>query len=161
MAAPTPTARVAPTGIPLENGHPVHITCELNPAIEFWEIAVKPFKIEIADIKTSNQFNTSVHTYSAAALAELGECEGEAMYDPIVMAHILGLTGTKILGVNTVWTYTYPDNSTEAFWAFLKSFDREQNEEAKLPKAKFVIRLSNHDNSRIERVPVLANIPGT
>jgi hypothetical protein len=49
MAAPTPTARVAPAGIKLKDGFPTKITLAADTNIEFWEKQVKPPGIDGGD----------------------------------------------------------------------------------------------------------------
>lgn len=158
MAAPTPTARVTPTGLMLEDGFKTLFTFARAPSVKLWEISVKPIGFNGGDkIKLSNMHNNRIHTFAPRRLVELTDGSMKVFYDPAVLPTIL----STLLNEKDVITETYSDGSTYCYHGVLNKFDRDEHQEGEAPTATINIFATGRDTSGAEQVPVLADVPGT
>src|SRR5688572_27171775 len=158
MAAPTPTARVAPSGIKLCDGYQTLVTPASDPNIEFWEKSVTPPGIDGGDpIDSTTMQNDEWRTMCPRRLKTLTESTLTAGYDPNLYNSILAL-----INIETTWTVTYPDGSTLAFYGFLKMFEPQELTEGGFPEATITIVPTNYDPvNDVEAAPVLTSVAGT
>jgi hypothetical protein len=157
MAAPTPTARVAPSGIRLGNGHPTKVTLALDTNIELWEQTVTPPGVDGGDkIDVSNMWNTEYRTYNPRTLKEMTDMEVSAQYDPIIWQSLLAAVNRR----DTI-TVTFPEGTTLAFHGWVKSFEPEEIQEGEVPMITVTICAANQDTAGAEQAAVLTNIAGT
>jgi hypothetical protein len=159
MAAPTPVTRQDPTGIMLREGYQSFIACALNPSIGFFEKEVQPAGWdgdEFVDITTMH--NDEVTTKYPRGLKSVTDKSGTAAYDPAVLESIRSL-----INVNTTWTTTFPDGSTQSVYAALKVFQPQAMSRGNHPEAQFTIVATNIDsaNSFAEAIPVIVSVSGT
>lgn len=157
MSAPTATARQTPAGIKLDDGFKTLVCPAANPTISFWEKTVKPPGLDGGDaIDTTTMHNNTWRTKAPRALVTMTDGDCKAAYDPNLYNTILTL-----LNVKTVWTVTFPDGSTLAFWGFLKSFAPDELKEGAQPEATVMIVPTNQDSTGTEQAPVLTSVAGT
>lgn len=159
MAAPTPTARVAPTGIKLKDGYQALITFALDPNIEFWEKQVTPPGMDGGDpIDQTTMHNVDWRTSAPRALITLTNSSVTVAYDPTVYTACLNLINRE-----TTITVTFSDGSTVAFFGFLKSFTPAAMVEGTQPEATIEIVPTNFDNgaAKVESGPAVAGVAGT
>lgn len=150
MPAPTPTARVTPSGSRLDDGYQALVTFETDPDVKLWEKEVTPPGIDGGDpINTTTQHNVALRTKSPAALTEMTSSSFTAAYDPAVYPQILAL-----VNVLTVVTYHFPNGTTLAFWGWLRSFEPDGMSEGSQPEATVNIEAANQDTAGTERDPV-------
>ena len=156
MAAPTPTARATPGGIPLKDGYPTKITLSADTDIEFWEKSVQPPGIDGGDeIESSTMFNSAWRTMRARSLKTMTEISITAAYDA-------GLTyttvATQINNEQTI-TVTFSDGSTVAFYGYLKTFEPQEVEEGEQPECELTIVATMWDpTNNVEEGPVVASV---
>jgi hypothetical protein len=158
MAAPTPTARVAPAGIKLKDGFPTKITLAADTNIEFWEKQVKPPGIDGGDaVVQTTMHNTTWRTSAPRSLRTLTDMTTTVAYDPLCYTSILAAINRE----DTI-TVTFPDGSTLCFYGYLKMFDPGELVEGTQPEATITIVPTNFDPSgKVEAAPVLTNVSGT
>lgn len=158
MAAPTPTPRVYPSGIRLDDGFSSLITLAIDTNIEFWEKTVKPPGLDGGEkVDTMTMHNQSYRTYGPRKLKTLTDMTTKAAYDPIVYQSILAA-----INVRTTITVTFPDGSTLAFYGYLQKFEPDDLEEGKQPEATITIVPTNYDPvNHVEAAAVLTNVVGT
>jgi len=158
MAAPTPTARATPSGIPLKDGYQTLITIASDTDISFWEKTVTPPGIEGGErVEQTTMHNTTWLTFRPQELADLTECTIVAAYDPDAYDEILA-----VLNVETTITVTFPDGSTLAFFGYLRTFTPSENARGSQPEATIVIGPTNWDSSNnVEAGPAMAEVEGT
>lgn len=156
MAAPTPTTRETPLGIPLKDGFPTKITIEDDPDISFWEKTVQPPGLDGGDkIDISTMHNTTYRTYIPRSLKELTDGRCRVAYDPDIYDEILAR-----INVNDVITITFPDGSTLAFWGFIRTFEPQEIAEGGQPEADVQFSPTNYDGSA-EQAAVMDEVAGT
>lgn len=158
MAAPTPTARQTPTGWKMPDGFKTLITFRPKPAVNIWEIEVKPAGLDAGEkIDTTTMHNTRWRTSQPRQLVTMTDATVECAYDPDSYSDILSL-----LGLNTVITERYPDNGTTCYWGFLKAFEKGPVREGEMPRATATICPTNwDDDNATEEAPVHATTAGT
>lgn len=157
MAAPGPTARQSPTGIPLRDGFGTFITFSSNPDLNIWEMETTPPGKDVGDGPDTTTFhNTARRTKAPPALKEDTDGSGVCGYDPVVESEIEAL-----LGVNQEITYTTNDGSTKAIWGYLKEFTPQSHTENEFPTANYVIVHTNTDLAFAEQAPVVNSVAGT
>lgn len=155
MAAPTPTARATPGGIPLKDGHSTKITLASDTDISFWEKQVQPPGIDGGDpVERTTMHNTSWRTFGPRSLKTLTEAQVTAEYDPDVYSQIVA-----IVNVETTVTVTFKDGSTVAFYGYLRSFEPQEVEEGEPPMCEIVIQPTNWDPANNEEAgPAVASV---
>lgn len=158
MAAPTPTSRSTPTGIPLDDGHSTLITIGLDTDINFWEKEVTPPGAEGGEpVDTTTMHNVTWRTMRSQDLITLTPCQGVAAYDPVILTEIL-----SVINAETTITLTFPDGSTWAFYGYLKSFTPNSMNQTTQPTAQYIIQPTNWDPSNsVEAGPAVASVAGT
>lgn len=157
MAAPTPTARTTPGGIPLSNGHPTKVTFGLDPNIELWEVTVTPPGIDGGDkIDVTNMWNTEYRTYNPRTLKEMTDSELTAHWDPLIYTALLAAVNRR-----DVITDTFPDGTTLCYHGYVKSFEVDEMQEGEPPMITVTVVATNKDSSGVEQAAVLTNVSGT
>lgn len=158
MTAPTVTARQAPTGIRLDEGHPTFITFAADPDVSFWEKTVTPPGLDGGDpVDTTTMHNTRWRTRGARVLITLTDSGTTVAYDPLFYSQALAL-----VNVETSITVTFPDGTTYSFYGFLRTFEPQEISEGEQPEANISITPTNKDPvTGDEEDPVLVNVAGT
>lgn len=158
MAAPTPTARVAPGGIMLKEGYKTVVTFAADTDVSLWEQAVKPPDVDGGDpIDTTTMHNVTWRSSHPRALKSLQNAQASGGYDPDVINQIIAL-----VNVNTTITETFPDGSTLAYYGYLRAVEFGELVEGELPECTFQIEPTNWDpTNRVVAGPVLTSIAGT
>lgn len=158
MAAPTPTARIAPTGIMMDDGFPTKITFSLDPNISIWEKTVTPPGLEMGDmIPYTTMHNTEFRTFRPRVLKTLTTCSLTVGYDPDAFNQI-----EAILGLDQTITVTFYDGSTYAFYGVLNRFIPGELADGEEAEAECEIEPTNYDASaRVEAGPVLTSVAGS
>lgn len=141
MAAPTPTARVTPTGQPMRDGYSSFITFATDSNVTFWEKGVQPPGLDGGDsIEASTMHNSAWRTFGTPALITLTDATSRVAYDAGVFDEIVAL-----VNVETTITITFPDGSTLAFYGRLKIFAPDEMVEGTQPEAAVTITSTNWD----------------
>jgi hypothetical protein len=99
-------------------------------------------------IEVTTMRNTNWRTKWPKSLKDLTDCSFSAAYDSAAYDDLLFM-----LLVNQEITITFPDESTLAFWGYLKSFIPGENAEGVEPIAQCVIVPTNLNNSDVEQDP--------
>lgn len=159
MAAPATTARVAPGGKWLENGHSTKIAFARDSDVSFWEKTVQPPGIDGGDaVETTTMHNTVWRTMAPRTLKTLTESSLTVAYDPNVYNNILN----SLINQSGSITCHFPDGSTLDFFGYLKSFEPSENSEGEQPEADITIVPTNYDPvNDVESSPVLTSVAGT
>lgn len=158
MAAPTPTARVTPTGLMLEDGFKTLFTFARAPSVKLWEVSVRPIGFNGGEkIKLSNMHNNLIHTFAPRKLIELTDGSAKVFYDPNVLPTILN----SLLNQKDVITETYADGSTYCYHGVLNKFERDEHQEGEAPTATINIFALGRDTAGTEQKPVLTDVTGT
>ncbi len=160
MAAPTPTARGTPGGIPLQEGHGTLITLALNDTIKFWEKETAAPGMEGGDpINTSTNHNETWETMVPRALITLTPFTVRCAYDPDVYSD--DQVQAAINRRDTI-TVTFQDTSTLAFFGYLKSFTPAGMNKEGQPEADVEFVPTNWDHANnVEAGPAMAEAAGT
>lgn len=141
MAAPTPTARITPTGRFLGDGHQTLVTFSLDPDILLWEKSITPPGLEADDLNdTTNMHNVQYRTKSPRALITMTDSTFTAQYDPAVYPLI-----ELIINRPQVITEHFPDGSSICYFGVLKSFIPGELAEGTVPEATCTIVPTNQD----------------
>lgn len=158
MAAPSPSARVAPAGIPMRDGYRTVVTIAADTDISFWEVAVTPPGLDGGDaIDQTTMHNNQFRVMLNRALITLTECSFTCAWDPAVYDQ-----AKTALNVNTTITVTFHDLSTIAFYGFLRRFQPDQLVEGTQPRATVTIQPSNWDSTNdVEAGPIVTAVSGT
>lgn len=158
MSAPTPTARVTPTGLMLEDGFKTLITFARAPSVKLWEISVKPIGFNGGDkIKLSNMHSGKLHQFAPRKLVELTDGSMKCFYDPSALPVIL----STLMNYKDVITETYTDGSTYAYHGVMNKFERDEHQEGEAPTATVNIFATGRDTSGTEQLPVETDVTGT
>lgn len=158
MSAPTPTARVTPTGNMLENGFRSLITFALDTNIDLWEKQVTAPAYDGGDaIDITTMHNVEVMTKDLNALYEIGDITMVCAYSRRVYADI-----RLLINRNTTITQLFPDGGTAAFFGGLRSFTPNALARGNQPEATVVIVITNIDPvTGGEELPVFSAAVGT
>ena len=159
MAAPTPTERATPAGIPLPDGHSTLITFAADTDIEFWEKTVTPPGLDGGDpVETHTMHNTVFRTMAPRTLITMTEASCTVTYDPVVYDRVIA-----IINVETTITVTFADGSTLAFFGYLRVFAPGECVEGSQPDATITIQPTNRDavTPFAEEAPVMTEVAGT
>jgi hypothetical protein len=158
MASPSVTPRTTPVGFKMPDGFKTTYAFADNPAIQFWEMVVKPPTMDGGDaIPTSTMHNIAWRTMSPRHLKTLGESTVQAMYDP---DFITGLE--QLINFETSVTVHYPDGSAEAFWGFMQKAEFQELKEGEPPMVNLTIIPTNWDPVNfVEAGPVFVPSGGT
>ncbi|MCK9571407.1 hypothetical protein M0R72_20835 [Candidatus Pacearchaeota archaeon] len=158
MAVPSTTARTTPVGIKLDDGFSTKITPAADADVSFWEKTVQPPGDDGGDpISTTTMHNTTYRTKAARQLIDSTDCVVVGAYDPAVKTQIKSL-----INVETSWTITYPDGSTEDFFGFLRTAEFSALAEGEQPEGTFTITVTNWDPvNNVEQGSVITEVAGT
>ncbi len=159
MAAPTPTARQTPAGIPVWDGYQVLYTFKRFPAVKLWEKATTPPGVEGGEgIDQTTQHNAFRRTKKPRALYEMTDGSFTCGYDPVVYDTIL-----QMVNIEDEVTALFCDGSTIVDYGYLRSFIPAQMVEGTMPEATVTIVWTGLDpgTSLLEQAPVTTSIPGT
>lgn len=145
-----------PSGIKIDDGHPITIDFADNPTIQFWEKTVTPPGIDGGGSnETTTMRNLKWRTFAPKHLRTLKEMKVTAAYDPAVYESILDM-----LQANQLISVNWPDGSTLSFWGWVDSFDPQEVSEGEQPEAEVTIIPSNQDETGAEADPSYTG-PGT
>lgn len=155
MAAPTPTARTSPPGIPLGDGYQTLVTFGADPDVNLWEKQVTPPGLDGGDsVDTTTMINSTYRTMRARNLLSMTEAKMTAAYDPVCYTELEAL-----INVETTVTITFPDGSTLAFYGYLQKLEASEIEEGEQPEAEVTIAVTNWDPvNNVEAGPALASV---
>lgn len=158
MAAPTTSARIAPTGIKLDDGFSTTISFARKTNINLWEKTVKPPGLDGGEkIEQTTMLNIAYRTFTARALKTVTDCTFNAQYDPGVYTDILAL-----INLEGSVTIHFPDGSTYDFYGYLGKFEPAELQEGSPPMAACTIFPTNYDpTNKVEAAPVLTSVTGT
>lgn len=158
MGAPTMTARTAPTGTKLKDGHKITKAFAANAAVNLWEKVVMPPGADGGEpVDQTTQFNATYRTKSARTLKEITNASMTCAYDPAALSAILAL-----VNVETSITDHFPDHSAWSYFGYLKSFKPGPIKEGEQPEAEVEIIVTNVDPSdNSEAGPVYTASGGT
>lgn len=159
MTAPVTTARVAPTGLYLIDGHSTKIAFARDSDISFWEKSPQPPGMDGGDpIDVTTMHNTTWRTMRPRSLTTLTELSITAAYDPVCYTDILN----NLLNQEGSITVTFSDGSTLDFFGYLKTFEPNEVEEGEQPEASITIQPTNWDPvAGSEEAPVMTSVTGT
>lgn len=160
MATPTVTARVAPTGLMLENGYRVTMGFSLNPSIAFWEKTVDPPGYDGGDeIEITTQHNNDFETKAPRALLSVTNGKATVAWNPLMYTAAQARSLINKKGAITWWL---PDGSSVSMWAYLKSWVPKTMENGKQPEADIEVVVTNKNPSTgAEEGPYEADVSGT
>lgn len=157
MAAPAAVERTTPGGLPLRDGFNTLITFEDDPDVNFWEKATTPPGMDGGDpIDTTTFWNATRRTKWPRSLFEDTNGSLTAAYDPLVKTQIISL-----INVNMIITVLFNDESTWAFYGYLKSFTPQECAEGEQPEAAIEFVITNTDDDFAEQAPVVVEVSGT
>ena len=162
MAAPSAAAsRVNPSSvgeIPLDDGFSTQIAFASDTDVAFWEKSITPPGLDGGDpIETTTMLNTLWRTLRARKLVTLTEITIVANYDPVVYTQVLALVNRE----DTV-TIFFPDDSTLAFFGYLRMFTPGEHVEGSPPECNITVQPTNWDYvNNVEAAPVLVETAGT
>lgn len=152
MAAPVAVARVAPSGFKLRNGYQAWISFALDTDAKYYEIDVGVPGFDIGDpVENTTQQNQTWRTTGPRSLITLTPFQVKAAYDPQAYTELL-----NIAGLETTITILFPDNSTLAFFGFLKQVEFDQMSDGTMPALTMTIVPTNVDPAAcVEAGPTL------
>lgn len=158
MAAPSPSTRLDPTGIKLENGYRSLITFAVDTDVSLWEIEVGHAGLDGGDpIDTTTMHNDLWRTKSPRALIDSSPFTFRFAFDPQVKSQL-----EDLINVRTTVTVTFRDGSTEAQYAFLQSVEFDPMVEGEMPTGTGTICPTNWDPTNFaEAGPALASVAGS
>ena len=158
MAAPTPSARIAPTGRKLGDGYQTLVAVASDTNMSFWENSITPPGL-MADppVDTTSMLNTRYHTFSPGTLITMTEFQMTGFYDPALYSSIV-----TIINVPTTITVHFPDGSSVCFYGYVKDFKPNALERGKPPDATITVQPTNQDPTTCnEEDPVYTAGSGT
>lgn len=152
MAAPVATARQAPDGFMLRDGHVSKFTMSSIPDVELWETDVQPPGLDVGEpIDISTQHNVAFRTMAPPSLVTLTPHTIVAGYDPIIYTFLLA-----VMGIEQTFTVTFPSGQTLAYYGYVQSVEFSPLVENEMPLATLTIVPTNFDPVNcVEAGPVL------
>lgn len=159
MAAPTPSARVAPTGIKLKDGYRSLVTYALDTDFSVWEKGVQPAGIDGGDeIDQTTMWNDVWRTSAPRSLLTLTPFTFRFAFDP----NIYNQADLELINRETTITERFSDGSTLAFYGFMKMIDFDEMVEGEQPEGTITSVPTNFDpTNKVEAGPVLTSVAGT
>lgn len=143
MGTPAHTARVAPVGRKLEDGHSTIVTFSADPDVSFWEQAVTPPGIDGGEpIPSTTMHNVTWRTMVPRSLKTLTPMTLTAAYDPRVYDQIVSL-----INVQGSVSILFSDSSYVDFFGYLQKFEPQQLTEGAQPLVQITIVPTNTDPS--------------
>lgn len=143
MAAPSATARLAPsgTGGPMKDGYRSLVTCALVPALNLWEKNVQFSGFEGGDpIPFSNMHNGTYMTQRPKSLKNKTPLTMRCAYTGTTMANLEGLINRE-----TTWSQYFPSGNWVAFYGYLRSAIPQDHQEGNPPEVQVIIQPTNWD----------------
>ena len=159
MADPSPGSRRTPGGVKLADGFSSEIVIEGNTTISFFEKQVTPPAVDGGDgVEQTTMFNDTWRTMLPRDLKSIEDITATVAYDSTAVSETIALINT-----NTTITVIFPDNSTIAFFGFLKRFEPGALVKGEQPEATVTITPTNVDpaDPAIEAGPVFTQGAGT
>lgn len=158
MAAPSPTVRVAPTGIKLRDGFSSLVTFATDSNINLWEMEVTPPGVDGGPaIPQTTMHNTAWETFAAQALKTLTESSFKFAYDPAAYDEI-----NALVNVATTITKQFKDGSTLAFYGYLRQVQFDPLVKGSQPTGTATVQPTNYDHvNNVEAGPVMTSVAGT
>lgn len=156
MAAPSPTPRGVPGGLPLRDGFATMITFADNATVNLWEKASTPPGQDVGDAIDTTTFHNTRRTKWPRTLIEDTDGSLTCAYDPLARTQLESLVGN-----NQEITVTFNDGSTWAFWGFLKSFIPQEVSDGEQPEAAVEFVITNTDDAFVEQDPVVTPVAGS
>ena len=158
MAAPSPTTRVEPTGKKFEDGYRTLITFSLDTNIELWEIEVTPPGRDGGEpIPTTTMWNDDYETVRPRALIKSTDGQVTCAYQEATIGQL-----DAIINREGTITLTFPDESTEAFFGFPKSYTRSPMKHGEMPTMTVTFVETDFDPANdVEAGPATAAVAGT
>ena len=158
MAAPTPTARVTPTGRKLKNGYRSTWTFSLDTDAALFEISITLGGGDAGDpIDQTTMWNTDYMTAAPQELIETGPTNITGAFDPDFITSL-----NSMIGVEQTGTLTWKDGSTYANYGWVNSWTFGELINGTMPRITVVWHNSNYDNTNnVEAGPALASVTGT
>lgn len=159
MAAPTPTVRVTPGGIRLEDGCSSKVTFSLDPDIALWEQEVTPPEVDGGErIDISTMWETDWKAYVAQCVKDLMPFTFTAAYDPDAYDEVVAIINNDSGSV----TVTFPDGSTLAFFGYLQKFSPSNMTKGSMPLATVTVAPTNYDKTNhVVAGPVMTEVAGS
>lgn len=139
----------------VDDGFSTIIAFSTPASVAFKEKSVTPPGVDGGgenDITTMR--NTAWRTRAPKQLKTLTEASLTVTYDPEVYDDIVAA-----VNINQLFTITFPDSSTLAFWGWLNSFTPGDLVEGSQGEAEISIIPSNADTAGSEVAPVYAAAP--
>lgn len=152
MANPIFVTRVAPNGIPAQNGYQTLIATSLAPNLAFWEKAVKPPKLDGGrHVDTTTMWNVNVKTKAPSSLIDVADISVTAAYDPTQLSRIMAILN-KVRQGNTPGCIcvTHPaipglTPLQQTFFGYIMAVDPTENKDGSQPDIKLDIVVTNWD----------------
>ena len=145
MAAPVPANRTLPTGYKMPEGFKSLITFSNNPALNIWEIDVKPPGVESGEaINTTTQQNNLWRTFWLPQLKTLEQITIKAAYDAdVLQTDLTGMVGPRGQTITILW----PQGSKVAFFGDLMKCEFDPLKEKEFPTCTLTIVPTNTDSA--------------
>lgn len=158
MAAPTKVARGTPAGHRLEDGFQAFYAFQSNATLGLWEIDVKPVGVDGGDpIDINTQHDTDWDQFAPKQRKRLTPGQMRVAYDPDKFDDVVAL-----INVVTSVTVYYPDGSSDTFWGYLKSIEKDNLTFGNMPTANCEIIPTNRDPVlHVKAAPFHTSTPGT
>lgn len=159
MAAPTPTARVAPVGTKLDDPFPTTMAFSLHPTVGIWEKSIKPPGLDGREpIDTTTMFNTTVVTKAPRVLMDMTNATGKYQYDPASLPILLSMINKR----QTLTTW-FASGQSWCYYGYLQKVTPTENSDStEPPMADVEIVITNYDpTNHIEALPVYTASSGT
>lgn len=156
MAAPTLTARVTPSGVPMKDGYQSLITFEDDTNIELWEKGVTPPGLDGGDeIDASTMHNSTWRTFFPRSLKTMTNATARCAYQTDMYTSIVAQ-----INVEQTITITFSDGKAIAFFGFLKRMTPDEMVEGEQPEAEVEIVCTNWDpDNNVEEGPTVGSAP--
>ena len=161
MAAPTPTARVAPNGTKLKDGYKSVITFARLSNFAIFEKSMTPPGYDGGDpIEQTTMHNDDVHTKAPQSLIDCTNSTIKCAYDPKCYKDSGG--ALSLINIEDTITQRFSDGSTLAYYGYLKSWTPDEMSMGEQPEATVEIVVTNFDPvNKVEALPVLTEVTGT
>jgi hypothetical protein len=158
MAAPTATARQAPSGQKLRDGYQVLIAFINDPNISLWEKGVKPPGMDGGEkVDQTTMHNQLCTTAAPQYLVMYTDGTARVAYDPAEWDAIHDLINS-----NQAISFIFPDGSVLVAYGYLRSFEPDELVRGTQPEATITIVITNLDPLTCEEeCPVMIPAPGT
>lgn len=159
MAAPTHTAKTAPSGKMLEEGFPCSLMFARFPNIALWPKGFTPPGADGGDaIDITTQVNVRVKTKAARTLYMSPDLKLTVAFDPKTLYQCTN----SMINQEGSCTFYWPDGSYLDFYGYLQKFEPKELKEGEHPEADVTVVMTNWDPvNKIEVEPVFTEVTGT